>query len=140
MPRPQTDLKVLEARGSIRKNPQRYRLRLEQAAAKPVQVDIGPPPGYWTPPTPEGGNQRFVRYAAIWNEFAPHIRGGGTVKRALLELFCEQMDTFRTKPFSMKASEKSYLLQLIKTLGIEQGAAGASKKPEGFGGQWEAFG
>jgi hypothetical protein len=140
MSRPQTPLKVLEARGSIKKNPQRYRLRLEKAAAKLVKQDIGPPPEHWAPPTPDGGNQRFVRYRAIWEEFVPYIQGGGTVKRALLELFCEQMNTFRTNPFSMKASEKSYLLQLIKALGIEQGAANGAKKPEGYGGQWEVFG
>jgi hypothetical protein len=48
MSRPRTPLYVLEARGSIKKDPQRYRERQEQARKAPKAEPVGPPPSRWT--------------------------------------------------------------------------------------------
>ena len=140
MSRPRTNLKVLEARGSIKKNPQRYRDRLEQAAAAPPPSKLGDPPARWDVPPESMGALKFARWKAIWLEFAPQIPDHTPMKRPLLEMFCEQMDRFRTNPNGMKTSERANMLSLIKLLSAEGGQSGGSKKPEGFGGQWEEFG
>ncbi len=140
MSRPRTPLRVLEARGSIDKNPQRYRARIAQAAMQPSGDDVGSFPDRWNVPPEAIGAMKFARWRAIWNEFAPQIPDGTPMKRALLEMFCEVMDKFRTNASSMKASERSYMLQLVCKLGIDQRGTSGSKKPEGYGGQWEAFG
>jgi hypothetical protein len=140
MSRPRTPLKVLEARGALKKNPQRYRERLEQAILASDCGGIGPPPERWNVP-PESTNAcKYERWRAIWKELAPQIPSVTPMKRVLLELLCEQMDKFRTKPLDMKTSERSYLLQLVKQISADEGAASGGKKPEGYGGQWEAFG
>jgi hypothetical protein len=140
MARPQTDLKVLEARGSIRKNPQRFRERMARAANAPTPVALGLPPERWNVPPEAMGAIKFARWKAIWNEFAVQIPDSTPMKRALLEMFCETMDRFRTNASVMKTSEKNYLLQLTCKLGISQGGHGSSQKSEGAGGVWEAFG
>lgn len=139
MARPQTDLKVLESRGSIRKNPQRYRERLAQAAAAPPPIAMGDPPAHWNVLPENYKSMKFARWKAIWHEFAPQIPSGTAMKRALLEMFCESMDKLRNGS-EMKASEKSYLMQLTVKLGIDQRGYGGGKKPQSEDGDWEAFG
>ena len=139
MSRPPTPLKVLEARGSIKKNPQRYRGRLAAAASAPTLSSIGDPPARWEVRPEEMGALRYARLKSIWNEFGPQIPDATPMKRALLEMFCEAMERFRRDAASMKASEKSYLLQLTCKLGIDSRSHG-SKNPEGSEGDWEAFG
>jgi hypothetical protein len=140
MSRPRTPLAVLEGRGSIKKNPQRYRDRLAAAAAATASGGVGPPPERWNIPIEEIGGPKFARWRAIWEEFAPQVPPDTPMKRALLELFCEAMDKFRTAGMSMKASEKTYLLQLAKVLGTDSRGSSGAEKPQGFGGPWEAFG
>ncbi len=138
MARPQTNLSVLEARGSIKKNPQRYRERLERAKNAPEPPPLGDPPERWNVASEAYYAVKFARFRAIWYEFAPMIRTGSPMKRALLELFCEQMDRFRTSASSMKASEKAHLLQLICKLDIdEKGGIGGKKQEPGS--NWSAF-
>ena len=139
MSRPKTSLKVLEARGSIRKNPQRYRDRLAAAAAAP-KTKLGPPPEKWDVPPEAMGAIKFARWKAIWNEFASQVPNASPMKRITLEILCETLDRFRLSPASVKTSERALIVQLIKQLESDEGTAGASKKPEGYGGQWEAFG
>jgi hypothetical protein len=140
MSRTPTPLHVLERRGSIKKNPQRYRERLQAAEFAPEIPPIGDAPAHWNVPEDSYNGLKYARWRAIWEEFAPCIQTGSPMRRALLEMFCEQMDRFRTSPSSMKLGDKSNLANLARLLGTEQGATGGSKKPEGYGGAWEAFG
>jgi hypothetical protein len=139
MSRPRTPLKVLEARGSIAKNPQRYRERLAAAAAAP-KTKLGPPPEKWDVPPESMGALKYARWKAIWNEFATLVPNASPVKRITLELLCEMLDRFRLSPASVKTSERALIVQLIKQLESDEGVSSGRKNPEGYGGQWEAFG
>ena len=127
MSRPRKSLSDLEKSGALRKNPKRYRDRIDLEIEAEKLPPIGPPPENWnvSPETYQG--QRYARLRDIWNEFAPQIARGTMMKRALLEMFCDCMERFRSKPLLMKTSEKAYLLQLTKSLGVEEGSLKGNK-------------
>lgn len=139
MSRPRTSLKVLVARGSIKKNPQRYRERLAMAAAA-KESSLGTPPEKWDVAPESMGALKFARWKAIWNEFASRVPNASPMKRITLELLCETLDRFRSSPASVKTSERALIVQLIKQLESDEGASSGRKNPEGYGAQWEDFG
>jgi hypothetical protein len=138
MSRPRKDLHELERSGAIKKNPQRYRERMEQAKTEEDLPPIGPPPERWNVPPEEVGAQKYARLREIWNEFAPQIPRGTPMKRALLEMFCEGFYKFRTEGRFMKTSEKAYVLQLAKSIGQDV-AIGVGKQDGASGGPWSEF-
>jgi hypothetical protein len=139
MSRPQTALKVLEGRGALKKNPQRYRVRMARAIAAAKSEGIGPPPARWQVPVDAIGGQRFARLRAIWEEFAPAVPASTTMKRALMEVFCETFDSFRIANGSIKPSEKANLIALTKALGQNEGGFGVGKQRASSSGDWEKF-
>ena len=138
MSRPRTSLKVLEARGSVAKNPQRYRERLAKAAAT-ANTKLGPPPEKWNVAPESMGALKYARWKAIWIEFADLVPNASPIKRITLELLCEILDRFRISPASVKTSERALIVTLIKQLEADEVSYGGGKKPEGYGGQWEDF-
>ena len=139
MGRPRTDLTVLEGRGALKKNPQRYRERVKRAIDAANSGSLGDPPARWNVAEPGDGWQRFARLRAIWQEFAPTVPAITPMKRALMELFCDKMDAFRRSNGYMKPSEMANLIQLTKTLGQNEGGFGVGKKQPGSSGDWEKF-
>lgn len=138
MSRPKKDLNELERTGALKKNPQRYRERIEQAKVEAKLPPIGPPPERWNLPDGEIGARKFAALREIWQEFAPQVSRSNPAGRALLEMFCEAMYKFRTDSLHMRTSEKAYLLQLAKSMG--QGASANVEKPDGTsGGSWSEF-
>lgn len=61
MSRPRTPISVLEARGSTKKNPQRYRERIEAERNAPKAEPVGPPPASWEVPPESMGALKFAR-------------------------------------------------------------------------------
>jgi len=139
MSRPRTSLKVLEARGSVAKNPQRYRERMARAATA-SKSRLGAPPDKWNVAPEAIGAIKYARWKAIWSEFADLVPNASPLKRVTLELLCEAMDRFRLNPTSMKTSDRALIVTLIKQLESDEVSVSGGKKPEGYGGQWEAFG
>ena len=140
MSRPRTPLHVLEARGSTRKNPQRYRQRQEEARHAPKAEPVGPPPERWNVPPESMGAMKFARWKAIWAEFAPQITIRTPMRRALLEQFTVAMDKFRTSGEIMKTSEKNNLLSLTSRLELDQRLPSVGKGVRGEDGAWEEYG
>jgi len=139
MPRPRTPLHVLEARGSTRKNPQRYRERQEEARKAPKAEPVGPPPERWNVPPESMGAMKFARWKAIWDEFAPQITIRTPMRRALLEQFVVAMDKFRMSGETMKTSEKNNLLSLTSRLELDQRLPSVGKGVRGEDGAWEEY-
>lgn len=127
MSRPRKSLSELEKSGALHKNPKRYQERIDKEKEAAELPPIGPPPERWDVNIAGYQGERHARMREIWQEFAPQIARGTMMKRALLEMFCECMDRFRTKPLLMKTSEKAYLLQLTKALGVEEGSLKSQK-------------
>jgi hypothetical protein len=140
MSRPRTPLHVLEARGSTKKNPQRYRERQEAARNAGEAEPIGPPPARWNVPAESMGAIKFARWKALWAEFGPQVTIRTPMRRALLEQFVVAMDKFRMSGESMKTSEKNNLLALTKHLELDQRLGGLSKGTVGVDGAWEEYG
>lgn len=140
MGRPRTPIAILEARGSTRKNPQRYRERIQAERTAPKQEPVGPPPARWDVPPESMGALKFARLKAIWLEFGPQVTIRTPMRRALLEQFCVAMDKFRTREESMSTSEKNNLLALTSRLELDQRLPSVGKGVRGVDGQWEAFG
>jgi hypothetical protein len=140
MSRPRTPISVLEARGSTRKNPQRYRERIEAERNAPKAEPVGPPPERWNVPPESMGALKFARWKAIWQEFGPQVTIRTPMRRALLEQFCVAMDKFRTREESMSTSEKNNLLALTSRLELDQRLPSVGKGVRGTDGAWEAFG
>lgn len=140
MSRPRTPLHVLEARGSTKKNPQRYRERQEKARNSPRAEPIGAPPERWNVAPESMGAMKFARWKAIWAEFGPQVTIRTPMRRALLEQFVVAMDRFRQSGESMKTSEKNNLLALTSRLELDQRLQGAGKGAGGTDGQWEEYG
>lgn len=138
MSRPRKDLHELELTGAIKKNPQRYRDRIEQAKTEAELPPIGPPPARWCVAPDAIGGPKFAKLCEIWDEFAPQIPRGTPMKRALLEMFCEAFYRFRTDGRYMKTSEKAYMLQLAKSIGQDD-AVGVGKRDGANGGPWSEF-
>jgi len=139
MSRPRTPIQVLEARGSIKKNPQRYRERVEEQRAAPKAEPIGPPPAHWNVPPESMGAMKFARWKEIWFEFGPQVTIRTPMRRALLEQFCVAIDRFRKSGDSMKTSEKNNLLALTSRLELDQRLPSVGKGVRGEDGAWEAF-
>jgi hypothetical protein len=132
---------VLEARGSTKKDPQRYRERIEAARNAPKLEPVGPPPEYWNVAPPESmGALRYARLKALWNEFGPQVTVRSPMRRALLEQFCVAMDKFRRYGESMKTSEKNNLLALTSRLELDQRLPSVGKGVRGTDGAWEEYG
>ncbi len=140
MSRPRTPLHVLEARGSIKKNPQRYRERQEQARSVSKAEPVGPPPERWNVPPESMGAIKFARWKAIWSEFGPQVTIRTPMRRALLEQFVVAMDNFRQRGDSMSTSEKNNLLALTIKLEVDQRLSGTGKGVSGVDGAWEEYG
>jgi hypothetical protein len=140
MSRPRTPLHVLEARGSTKKNPQRYRDRQEEARNSPKLEPVGPPPDRWNVLPESMGAIKFARWKAIWDEFGPQVTIRTPMRRALLEQFCVAMDKFRISGETMKTSEKNNLLALTLKLELDQRMPGSAKGVRGTDGQWEEYG
>jgi hypothetical protein len=131
---------VLEARGSTKKNPQRYRDRLEAAKHAPKLEPVGPPPEHWNVAPETMGAMKFARLKVLWAEFGPQVTVRSPMRRALLEQFCVAMEKFRRVGDSMKTSEKNNLLALTSRLELDQRLASGGKGVRGTDGEWEAFG
>ena len=140
MSRPRTPISVLEARGSTKKNPQRYRERLEAERIRPKAEPVGPPPVAWEVPPESMGAMKFARWKALWAEFAPQVTIRTPMRRALLEQFVVAMDKFRRSGESMKTSEKNNLLALTSRLELDQRLPSVGKGVRGADGAWEEYG
>jgi hypothetical protein len=133
-------LHVLEARGSTKKNPQRYRERQEAARSAIKAEPVGPPPERWNVPPESMGAIKFARWKSIWAEFAPQVTIRTPMRRALLEQFVVAMDKFRTSGDAMKTSEKNNLLALTRHLELDQRLPSLGKGMAGVDGAWEEYG
>ena len=140
MSRPRTPLHVLEARGSTKKNPQRYRERQEEARTAPKSEPVGPPPERWNVPPESMGAMKYARWKALWEEFGPQVTIRTPMRRALLEQFVVAMDKFRISGETMKTSEKNNLLALTSRLELDQRLPTVGKGVRGVDGAWEEYG
>jgi hypothetical protein len=140
MSRPRTPISVLEARGSTKKNPQRYRERIEASRNGAKPEPVGPPPERWNVAPESMGAMKFARWKAIWAEFGPQVTIRTPMRRALLEQFVVAMDKFRISGETMKTSEKNNLLALTSRLELDQRLPSVGKGVRGTDGEWEAFG
>jgi len=140
MSRPRTPIDILEARGSTKKNPQRYRGRQEEARRAIKREPVGPPPTHWEVPPESMGAMKFARLKALWEEFGPQVTIQTPMRRALLEQFCVAMDKFRRSDDSMKTSEKNNLLSLTSRLELDQRLPSVGKGVKGVDGAWEEYG
>jgi hypothetical protein len=66
--RPLKSLKLLEASGATRKNPQRFRDRVEEPT---VDLPLGPPPAKWTKDAETSGDSR--RLVEAWEKITSRI-------------------------------------------------------------------
>jgi hypothetical protein len=118
MPRPPTPIAVLEARGSIRKNPQRYR---EKIANQPEpRGPLGDPPAHWNTDPACYHHERHARWRAIWIEIDAQVPFG-TLKadhRMLIELLCPAMDWIRQHPSEVKPAHRADVLTMLGKLGM----------------------
>ncbi len=118
MGRPPTPIAILERRGSIRKNPQRYR---EKIAAQPKSSGpLGPPPGHWDVSESCYYRERHARWCRIWAELDQQISKGvlKSSDRILVELLCQAIDKQRTRPGEMKPAEQTHLLAMLAKIGL----------------------
>jgi hypothetical protein len=118
MPRPPTPIAVLQARGSVKKNPQRYR---EKIAAQPTpRGPLGPPPVHWDTAPTCYHHERHKRWCAIWAEIDAQVPLG-TLKadhRILFEMLCPAVDWMRQHPTEIKPAHRADMLAMLGKLGM----------------------
>lgn len=118
MARPPIPIEILERRGSVRKNPQRYRARI--AAQPESRGPLGDPPEHWDTSEACYHRERHERWCAIWRELDAQIPKGvlKASDRILVEMLCQQIDMQRRKPLEMKPAEKEALLKMLGKIGL----------------------
>ena len=144
MPRPPTPIAILEARGSLRKNPQRYRARIESQPT--ARGPLGAPPAHWNIDPGCYQHVRHARWRAIWTELDEQLPVG-TLKaqdRILIELLVPEIDRMREKPSEMKPVDKTNLLSMLAKLGMTpvdrvKVSTDERKRTQRASGDWERF-
>jgi hypothetical protein len=118
MARPPTPIPILVERGSVRKNPQRYRDRI--ASEPKSRGPLGSPPAHWDTRPECYYHERNERWCAIWRELDGQMPKG-TLKasdRFLVERLCQLMDRQRLHPLDIKPAEDNVLLAMLAKIGL----------------------
>jgi hypothetical protein len=145
MSRPPTPIAILEARGSVRKNPKRYRERI--AAQPAARGPLGAPPLHWITDPSCYYHARHVRWRGIWEELDGQLPSGmlKAQDRILIELLIPEIDKMREKPAEMKPVDKTNLVSMLAKLGMtpvdrmKVSGDGGKRAPVGASSGWEKF-